>query len=90
MQVKGSVGMIREKSKKSESDSFAPAGKTRIDSDSITGPTSPKNTKKTRAETKAAQQSKNYRAKSFSRRKNLSLSKASRAAPSKISQVQSF
>jgi hypothetical protein len=42
----GSVGTIREKSKKSESDSFARAGKTRIDSDSIPGPMSPKYTKK--------------------------------------------
>jgi hypothetical protein len=35
------VGSIREKSKKSESDSFAPVGKTLIDSDSIPGRTIP-------------------------------------------------
>jgi hypothetical protein len=58
--VKISVGTIHEKSKKSESDSFSPAGKTRIDSDSIPGPTSPKTPKKTRPEIKAAQQSKNF------------------------------
>jgi hypothetical protein len=38
---------------KSESDSFATAGKTRIDSDSIPGPTSPKNTKKDSRRNKA-------------------------------------
>jgi hypothetical protein len=42
-----SVGTIRKKLyKKSESDSFGPAGKTRIDSDSIPSPTIRQNSKK--------------------------------------------
>jgi hypothetical protein len=73
--VINSVGTIREKSKKSESDSFAPAGKTQIDSDLIPGPTSPKNTKK-RLTLKQKRRSK---VKTLTiGRKNLNLSKASR------------